>query len=460
VLKKIRDRSIISYRLTVAVASLAFCLDGVALWSSISLSLLVKTTALYALFVLYSLLLIGLMVIWRYEGKAMDVSCMDATRGRASLKKWHKYSYRWLIGLMIVEHCLFFCSLPVVLFHSLGLSLSDCLISSGCTGITYDAWVTTYKRNNSRRQELQTIPVSVSLSTAVKVVFGLYLAFLGVSIILEGFYFYAESLRCGKAAPGKRLSLYRNRRRLSDSMCIANSAQTIVSIIGMALLGANWFALPLALSLISFYPLYRLRKSLSKESIITPFQLRKTATICLSLLFFWLYCCGSGVSASLLSQLPLQTEDSTIIISPQFVAQAVLLLTFHLLFSSVVGVSIYIHISLSDTVQTLIRLTEEPKQSPPEPITRPAPTMDSIDEGTVVMMSETASVRQASVVSWNMKQCASCSTRNPDTVLVPCGHSVICSDCSRVLLTIPGFRCPLCCVEVFDCHADPVTPRV
>ena len=179
----------------------------------------------------------------------------------------------------------------------------------------------------------------------------------------------------------------------------------------------------------------------------------------MSLLFIWLYCCGAGVSIAFISALPLTSADSGIIISSQSVNQLILLLVFHLVFSCVTAVSMYIHLSLTDTIQSLIKVNVDAENAMP---TRPMPHMESIDEDkmTVVMSSDGESIRPMSVVSWNMKQCASCSTQQANTVLVPCGHSVICTDCAKVLLTIPGFRCPLCCVEVFDCHADPITPRV
>ena len=165
------------------------------------------------------------------------------------------------------------------------------------------------------------------------------------------------------------------------------------------------------------------------------------------LLFLWLYVAGTGIAISLLVELPIYSVDtfsgssSTVIIDSSSIAQLVCLLVVHLFFSAVSSVAMYIHLSLIDLLDSILKADGFPSEPTKNPVI--------VEEGG----SATPIQRQRSNQSWIMDDtCACCSTNKTDTVLVPCGHSVICSECARAVLGIPGFKCPICCVEVFDSY--------
>ena len=464
-MSKITSRSLVSTRSSISLAAFAFSLVGAAFWSAISLDIKVHTTALYALSVVYCLVFVGTLVHLIYDGSSYTSlrSTSEVIAGKVA--NWHRSAYKLLICLVIIEHCLFFTSLPVVVYHSLGLSLSDCLLKRKCTGSSFGSWVTVSSQGHTRRQEYQSVPVSVAFSNGVLAVFVGYLTVLGTALILDAIYVYTESIRTNplKAPKGPRdIALFRNRQRLVYGMGGASLLVLVFSIVGQSVLRANWFVFSIALSLVSAYPLWMLSSSLSKEPTITRFQLRKIAQICVGLLFLWLYAAGAGVSTSLLSPLRLTTDEGAPVLDSPSIGQLVLLLVCHLGFSISAAIGIYVHLSITDVVRSLVK-TKEPfsqhQAEPPAAEAQSIPKSQDEDVATVVM-GETESVRQPSVLSWHMRQCASCSTRYPNTVLVPCGHSVICSDCSKALMTIPGFRCPICTVPVYDFHIDEATPRV
>ena len=440
-LSRVQSRSSISFRISLAVLVCSLALASAGLWSAVSFSKRISTYALYGLFGAYLAIFITTTVYTLLNSRANAAVQSLGECNSVPARSWHKRGYKILIAVAIVEHCLFFVTLPVILFHSLGLSLSSCLFDGRCAGMDYNTWITISESDGVRVQELFWTPIIVKLSRAVKITFAAYLAALGMAIITTGMYMYAEAQRQRVPTPPKRrpsISLYVHRVRLVTCMGIASLIQLILSVVGITVIGDHWFAFSVILAAGSGYPLLLLKRNLSNDASITRFQLRKLAQICLCLLFMWLYCAGAGVSLSLISALPLSPAGQPGLVDAESVAMLIVLLVVHLIFSAISAAGIYVHLSITDVVQSLLRA--KPDTTLKRQDTMEMESMRGDDMGSI-----------KSIVEWGSRLCASCSTHSPNTVLVPCGHSVVCSDCCKVLLTIPGFRCPLCCVEVYDC---------
>ena len=146
------------------------------------------------------------------------------------------------------------------------------------------------------------------------------------------------------------------------------------------------------------------------------------------------------------------------LIGKESVAQLVCLVVVHSLFSVASGVAIYLHLSLTDLIKSLqacgIPKTEDPS-SPARQLTliQDDMSLDGIAGPRDVVSEKSAA--PGSVMDWGQRLCAACSRRQPDTFLIPCGHSVLCGECAQILLRIPGFQCPLCCADVVDSLRSP-----
>ena len=447
---RVRSRSIVSSRVSALILFSSVSLSSGSIWAAISLDSKVRTWALYILMILYILVSLTIsgysFLTWRRNQRILQ--SMEKSRS------CHKVGYKLLVGLLIFEHCVFFVSIAVMVFHSLGLSLTTCFSHSECTGFFYEGWVTLFSRNGMRSQKLTSRPVVVALSSTQRGLFWAYICTLAIGLIAVGLYFCSEGLRrtvSGKVTPiVSFISLYERRLGMVKVMGACCIISLVCSVIGVSLVGCNWFSAPLILSIASMYPVFILKRGLSREPTVTRFQFRRIAQICISLMLIWLYCFGTGIAVSLISGINLHTEDDNIIMDKTSVAQLVILVVFHLLFAVSCAVGIYLHVSVSDIAESIMRTVASTKVS-----------AEKADKTTIPIADNTQELaKEQSVASWSSKLCASCSTHAPNSVLVPCGHSVICSECCNVLLTIPGFRCPLCCVEVFDCQrSDPSSPR-
>lgn len=362
------------------------------------------------------------------------------------VRSWHKKAYKLLAGLAIVEHCVFFTCVPIMVYHSLGLSMSRCLSASFCAGMSNMHWVTvSVKDDKVRTQELLTQPVTAHLTADRLAVFGGLLASLAFAILTVVFYMYGEASRRTLSKNGKSrscLTLFRRRTQLVVSMGCFTLTQLLFGILGIALVKSNWFAGCIVLAGVSLYPVSKLYKGLTKEATITRFQFRKVSQTCVTLVFLWLYCSGCGISSALMSGIDLTSSTIFDLAGSTAMAQIILILVFHLIFSALSATALYIHLSVTDIIESL-KKTEASLTVVVEDPPTPKQRMPEVTEpNTPAQPNE--------VISWEARHCASCNTNDPNCVLVPCGHSVICSDCSNVLLTIPGFRCPLCCTEVID----------
>jgi hypothetical protein len=444
-LKRACSRASVSKRVSIALFATSALLVAVSVWSAVYLDSKVSTNALYGLMVAYIVVFVLTACYTSYNSVNAGLLVYNPSTAPAKVRAWHKKGYKLLSATVIIEHCLIFCSLPIVMYHALGLSLSRCLFGSTCTGISYNTWETVSSGSRARVQQLVTKPVSVRLSTAQLGMFGCFIGVLGVAIIATGLYWFGESLRrpaaseTDKKKPLSSLSSFSNRSMALYIMMSSSVLALIFTIISLAVIRTNWFVISLALSALSLIPLYRLR-TIFREPRITRLQFRHISQMCLALLFIWLYVSGTGSATYLLVNLPLYTADgssdsTTLIIDSTSIAQLVSLLVAHFVFSGLSAIALYVHLSLIDILESFLKTDE---------------TGAKVNDPVVVEDCPTPIQRQRSGVSWNAEICASCCTNKNNTVLVPCGHSVICSDCARALLGIPGFRCPLCCVEVFD----------
>ena len=431
---RVSTRSTLSFRLSLAIVVSTSFLMFDLLWCAIALGDQSDSTSLYGLFGVYVFIFIcsTILCIYNYKNDSkVQSNSLDGT-----VRVWHKQGYRMLLLLVVLEHCLFFCSLPIMVYHSLGLSLSECLFQRSCSGIDYNTWVTTRTQGNTRTQRFETVPVNVYLTDAVMAMFGGYIVLWGFGIVQIPLYMYLEKKRVTEST----LS-YINRYRLLCGMALTSLALLLFSIVGLSVIKTNWFVLSLVLSIISIYPLYRLKKCFSKKGKITRLFFRNIAQISISLLFIFLYCSGSGVATSLIVSSPYHVEDNGFVISASAVAQLAILICVHVIFSVLSAVALYVHLSLSDMLWSSLQTANFAKQR-----------RDSTDNGPPVIVDDFADKPESvvSVLDWGHRMCASCSSQATNTTLVPCGHSVLCKDCSQVLLTIVGFKCPLCCLEVVD----------
>ena len=430
-----RSREVMSKRAGVMLLFISVLSLAISAWSAWYLESKIQTNALWGLMGAYIVVLVLTIFYTSYNSIYSDLFLQSPSSVALKVREWHKKGYKLLTVIVIIEHILLFCSLPIVLFHSLGLSLSRCLFSKACTGITYSAWETVSMEQRTWVQKLMTRPVSVTLSTAQLAMFGCFIAVLATALIALIIYWYSEWTRRPSSdltqSPGHSdtkpptKSLYMMLG--SSSLCV------IFAIISLSVLKATWSVICLVLSLVSAWPLSQLH-TISREPRITRLQFRKVSQRCLALLFIWLYICGTGIATSLSVNLPLYTVTSSgnsfLIIDSTSIAQLVCLLVFHLVFSCVSATGLYFHLSLMDILESYVKTDSEKEMPLADPVIVECPTP-----------------RQD---SWITHVCASCSTNKNNTVLVPCGHSVICSECANALMGIPGFKCPLCCTEVFD----------
>lgn len=431
------------------IAGLIF-LTSVALWSTISLDR-VKSNSLYGILAVFATIMIGGIIygslnIARSSGW---LNSLDSTRA------WHKRGYKILSGLAIIEHGVIFTCIAVVLYHALGLSLTRCLSRGSCQGINFENWQTVSSAGKKfRTQELVSSPVTASISDANMAVFIGFLVSMFLGILVNGVYVYGEACRrsCppgGKVRPA--VSLFGRRKQLVNLMIFVSLLQLIFSIIGAAIIGAGWwFPACIVISFGSWYPLCQLQKGLTKDVTITRFQFRKVSQLCLSLVFLWMYATGLGVYAALVSGVRLTSGEIVSLISGSALVQIVLMLVLHVAISILSFVGIYVHLSITDIIES-IRKTDDASAANDAEKAIPSPPTET---GTPQNVPEYPTP-QAPPMVWDSPQCASCSTNPSNCILVPCGHSVVCSDCSRVLLTIPGFRCPVCCMEVIDSQTAP-----
>lgn len=283
------------------------------------------------------------------------------------------------------------------------------------------------------------------------VVFAGLLASLGLSLVFTALYLYGEACRKtrpvdNKPRPG--FSLYRRRIRMVRFMGACSLLQLIFGIVGISTVGNEWFSACIVLSVVSLYPVYRLYKGLTKDPTLTRFQFRKISQLSLTVIFISLYASGTGGYASLVSGIQISSEQMVLLISGKAMAQLVLLIVTHFVLSGVSFAAIYLHLSVTDVIESLRKTEESVKASSIE-------LEQHITRTHTPHEDEVRTERMGSVIAWESSQCASCSTNQSNNVLVPCGHSVICSDCAKVLLTIPGFRCPVCCAEVIDAQTIP-----
>ena len=437
-------RSTMSSQISVAVTSCTLVLMIVELWSAISLDHSGQSTTIYGLFAIFALVFVVSLALSIYTCKTNAKVVSSEVGYAVVVRTWHKKAYKFLVGLVVVEHCLFFCSLPVMLYHSLGLSLSECLTQRSCYGMNYSTWVTVSSRSNVRTQELQSLPVYVYLTNSALAMFGGYIVTLVAGLIVVGLYLFTESRRRESLKSPLSISSLPNRLKLIQGMALTTVTQLIFSIVGLCTMLTNWFVISLVLALVSGYPVHRLWKGLPTEKSTTRLQFRKISQICISLLFLYLYCSGAGIATSLISNSPYHSEETGFIMGGSAVAQLALLIVFHVLFSVLSSLGIYLHLSVTDMMSSILKTSELSKKVSDEP-TQGAPVV--VEDGAVCQTAD-----HAAVMDWGHRLCAACSSHETNTVLVPCGHSVICKECSEVLLTIPGFKCPLCCMEVFDCH--------
>jgi hypothetical protein len=446
-LSKARSRSGLSSKLSVGITLASICMFAVCLWSTISLDQ-VRTSSLYGVLAVFAAIMIGVIV---YSSLTWSNNYKIKT-DPSGVRSWQKKAYKLLSGLTIVEHCVFFTSVPIMLYHALGLSMSECLSSKTCFGSEYSSWVTvSVKDFKVRVQELKSEPVQALLGTSNLAIFSGLLASLVLGVLAVVLYLYGEASRRCAQRSGKvhsRIGVIRRRKLFVRIMGLASFCQLIFSILGVALVRNNWFAACIVLAVLSAYPIYKLFNGLTKDPTITRFQLRKISQRSISLVFIWLYCSGLGISAACISAIDLPSEEIVSLIGKSALAQLILILVFHLVFSILSGAAIYTHLSVTDVIESLAKTKATASLDNDH-------ALDQRKQQTETSTEVHTPDHGGQVLPWETTQCASCSINQSNCVLVPCGHSVICSECSRGLMTIPGFRCPVCCTEVIDSQVIP-----
>ena len=441
-LSKTLSRCRLSTKLSVSIAFSSVVLAGCALWGTLNLDKTINSKSLYGLFGVYCFVAVCLIAYASVTWNANRNSASPTLRG------WHKKAYKMLAGLVVVEHCVYFMSIPIILFHAVGISMSDCLTSPICTGLPYNTWTTVDETSTQRIQRKTSQNLEVRITSGSYDLFVTFLVFLSGSVALLAAYVYSEMVRKKLPAAGKTrpwISLFSNRQLLIRCMMCASLGDLICAAVGLSTL-SSWLVGPLLLALTSAYPLFKLKSLLTKDPTITRFQLRRVFQTCLALLFLWLYCAGGGAALSILAPLVSVAQTSSLPFYNDSVVQVAVLSVLHLAFSVCSGVGIYVHLSVTDVLESLLQTKKNDLESPvvacePDAVAQ-TKELGTLESGPEPLPEPT--------MEWGAKHCASCCTKAPDVMLVPCGHSVICGDCSKVLLTIPGFRCPLCCTEILD----------
>jgi len=282
---------------------------------------------------------------------------------------------------------------------------------------------------NRRMQQQVTVPIKIQFTKSDVGMFGSFVAILAVSLITLVVFWYGMSRRREATSAENDKS----GNKTTTIMILSSITQLIMSIIGLTYIHSNWYIMATILAIVSLYPLYKLRKT--PNGRITRLQFRKISQQCLAVLFLWLYTCGSGIAVSLSS--PIQSFSG--VIDFEAYAQIVGLIIAHLGFSVLSAIIMYLHLSVTDILGSYLKTASTPPY---------CEDVKKVDGPVVAPVVAEEKVERK--ISWNSEKCASCSTNRANTVLVPCGHSVVCDDCARALLSIPGFKCPVCCIEVFD----------
>ena len=196
---KTRSRSVLSGRLSLAITVALSVMAGDILWSAITPNW-VSSSSLYGVLAIYSAMMITGMFY-------CSITCFNGFRTETSLlslRSWHKRAYKLVCWLTIAEHCIFFTAAPIILYHSLGLSITKCFSAHDCSGIEYSTWVTVSTKGNQLRvQELRNEPVEASLKSANLAVFGGLLASLAFGLIALSLYMFGEYNRRRAPSGGK-----------------------------------------------------------------------------------------------------------------------------------------------------------------------------------------------------------------------------------------------------------------
>jgi hypothetical protein len=433
-IQRAETRARTSRRIGLATLAVVTCLSGISIWSAVALDKKVHTNVLYGLMGAYIFILVLISVHTAFNVVKSGLLSGGSVESFKKVHSWQRRGYKLLTSTVVLEHGLFFCSVPIVIFHSLGLSLTRCFSQRACTGISYSTWFTVSASSTRRIQELVSLPVSVEFSKSQIGIFASFTTVLGLSLICLGVFWYKMYRRRSPSSTVKdsRKSLSAINTVEIGLMSLCAITQCILSVIGITVIGSHWFIIGTVLSIVSLYPIWQLYRSCLGHSTVTRLQFRRISQQCLSVLFLWLYSSGSGIGISLASPIRL-IENGTTLIDTESIAQLVALLVAHLCFSILSAIGMHLHLSLTDILGSFLKtVAEDPNEHP------------------AVVVDDTIQRHASKALSWNSETCASCSTNRTNTVLVPCGHSVICRDCANALLAIPGFKCPMCCVEVFD----------
>ena len=247
-----KSRVVVSNRLSLSALALMLGLMSISLWAAISLNNRIQSSSLYGPFGIYAALL--LLCVY-YTGLNFHHAKNFSTRPvevSSDVRAWNKRAYKFLIALVVFEHGVFFTSLPVMVYHSLGLSLSSCISHrEPCTGISYETWITVSSKSKTTRvQNLVSVPISIELTTSQLAVFGSFISALGLGLIILGIYLYSESSR-RSVTLNTIIFTPKTRLYLIFSMAIISTIQLILSLIGMfSVISCNWFILPLILSVV------------------------------------------------------------------------------------------------------------------------------------------------------------------------------------------------------------------
>jgi hypothetical protein len=416
-------------RLAITLVCTVLVHSGVYLWAAIQYEETANSTAMFGLFGIDCCLLVGLIVYLIFAIKntrfSFSADIPDIRRQRA----WHKRGYKVLACLTIFESALFFGGIPVLVLHSLGLSLRQCLSQSALLGIQYDVWVTVRSPNEfTRVQQLRLEQVFAQFSSTQVGLFGTFIGTLFVSITLAGLYWYSESTRRGSSG---RISDYVVRRNILIGFACSTLTQLLVSMVGVFALSNIWFLVPIFFIILTGLVWLTLwSRKTSSEHPISRLQLRRVSSACFALMWASLYISGSGMVLACMNGVTFRAPTGELILPSTVVVQLVCMGVIHVVFTGISGVAAYAHLSVADILESVL-----------------------VSSGIFEVGKSTTQVsahEDPVVVDMGTTSCLNCHRETANVTYLPCGHTVTCRSCTEFLTTVPECNCPHCDRNVLD----------